>query len=125
MSLLAQSSIAFTGIVTVSFGLSLAWDRWTSRREARSAERDATEDALRDMFQAEDGHRRLVHDKTVAEILAEDSETSDQLRRDLEWATEEYLTGEWLAIRDRFRRDPVFRTRVWTWLRLSRFTKQT
>jgi hypothetical protein len=97
------------------------WGRAMKRRADR---RDATEDALRDMFQAEDG-RRLVHGKTVAEILAEDSEASDQLRRDLEWATEEYLTAEWLAIRRRFQQDVRFRFMVWARIRLCRFTRQT
>jgi flagellar biosynthesis/type III secretory pathway M-ring protein FliF/YscJ len=96
------------------------------RRDRRSRERDQTEARLRDMFQAEaPSVRRLVHDKTVAEILAEDSEASDQLRRDLEWATEEYLTAEWLAIRRRFQQDVRFRFMVWARIRLCRFTRQT
>jgi hypothetical protein len=104
-------------------GMAARWV-WTRGKKRRADRRDATEDALRDMFQAEDG-RRLVHDKTVAELLAEDSEASDQLRRDLEWATEEYLTEEWLAIRRRFQQDVRFRFMVWARIRLCRFTRQT
>lgn len=52
---------------------------------------------------------RMVHGKTVAEILAEDSEAAAQLRRDLEADTEIYLAEQWTAIHRRLARDRALR----------------
>lgn len=51
----------------------------------------------------------IASDRSVADILAEDTEAAAQLRRDLEADTEAYLEDQWAGIRRRFRRDWRFR----------------
>lgn len=86
------------------------WTRLKARRSAAALCEDTQElDIVTEAFQ---DYRRLVHGKTVAEILAEDSEESDQLRRDLEAETDQYVADEFDAIRRRFQLDLLFRLRI-------------
>jgi hypothetical protein len=83
------------------------------RIDARRRRREEMDARLRDMFQAEaDRHRRFVHGKTVAEILAEDPEAAAQLARDLDADTDAWTEAKFRVIAYHLRRDVLFRLRL-------------
>jgi hypothetical protein len=86
------------------------WKRFKARRATAALLEDTQElDIVSEAFA---DYRRMVHGKTVAEILAEDSEAAEQFRRDLEADTAQYVADEFDAIRRRFGRDLRFRLSI-------------
>jgi hypothetical protein len=109
-------------LVGVVFGM-LRIELWQDRR---TRQRNESEAFLRDMFQAKASeHRRLVHDKTVAEILAEDPEAAAQWARDMDADTDAWTEAKFRLIAFHLRRDLWFRLRLRAAARETRSTSQT
>lgn len=112
-------------LLLVGMGAQWVWKHLRDRRERIAAERDATEDLLRNGFRFDTAEPDPVgaafedYQKAVADILDRDPVRREELIRDLEAATAIWEKAEFDAAVKPLRRDLAF------WFAIRRAKKAT